>query len=285
MNKKLRKWFRGLTAGKAVHFLLALLWFGLTLFPLYFTVVSSLKLDNEIWDTMFQLPSIPQWENYFKAAETAGILSAIVNSVVISLGSVAIMIVCVMMSSYVIARRLIKRAKALNLYLLAALMIPLQGAIVPIVQMVGAVGGKNNFFVLMLIYVGLNISISSFILVGYIGGISREIDEAAAIDGCGPVKILYKIICPMLSPSLVACALFQFMWSCNDFMGPLLYVTTPRKYPMAIFVKLSMDSTSEGIQWNRILALSLISIIPQLLVFFAAQDSFIDGIAAGSVKG
>ena len=97
--------------------------------------------------------------------------------------------------------------------------------------------------------------------------------------------ILYKIICPMLSPSLVACALFQFMWSCNDFMGPLLYVTTPRKYPMAIFVKLSMDSTSEGIQWNRILALSLISIIPQLLVFFAAQDSFIDGIAAGSVKG
>ena len=168
MNKKLRKWFRGLTAGKAVHFLLALLWFGLTLFPLYFTVVSSLKLDNEIWDTMFQLPSIPQWENYFKAAETAGILSAIVNSVVISLGSVAIMIVCVMMSSYVIARRLIKRAKALNLYLLAALMIPLQGAIVPIVQMVGAVGGKNNFFVLMLIYVGLNISISSFILVGYL---------------------------------------------------------------------------------------------------------------------
>ena len=205
MNKKLRKWFRGLTAGKAVHFLLALLWFGLTLFPLYFTVVSSLKLDNEIWDTMFQLPSIPQWENYFKAAETAGILSAIVNSVVISLGSVAIMIVCVMMSSYVIARRLIKRAKALNLYLLAALMIPLQGAIVPIVQMVGAVGGKNNFFVLMLIYVGLNISISSFILVGYIGGISREIDEAAAIDGASAWQTLRYVKLPMLMPSITIC--------------------------------------------------------------------------------
>ena len=122
-------------------------------------------------------------------------------------------------------------------------------------------------------------------LVQFMRSIPHDLDEAAAIDGCGPVKILYKIICPMLSPSLVACALFQFMWSCNDFMGPLLYVTTPRKYPMAIFVKLSMDSTSEGIQWNRILALSLISIIPQLLVFFAAQDSFIDGIAAGSVKG
>lgn len=88
----------------------------------------------------------------------------------------------------------------------------------------------------------------------------------------------------MLSPSLVACGLFQFMWSCNDFMGPLLYVSTPRKYPMSIFVKLSMDADN-GFSWNRILALSLISIIPQLIVFFAAQDSFIDGIAAGSVKG
>ncbi len=60
---------------------------------------------------------------------------------------------------------------------------------------------------------------------------ARDLDEAAAIDGCAPVKILYKIICPMLSPSLVACALFQFMWSCNDFMGPLLYVTTPAQIP------------------------------------------------------
>ena len=122
-------------------------------------------------------------------------------------------------------------------------------------------------------------------LVQFMRNVPRDLDEAAAIDGCSSFQTLYKVIVPMLGPALVSCALFQFMWSCNDFMGPLLYVTTPRKYPMAIFVKLSMDSTSEGIQWNRILALSLISIIPQLLVFFAAQDSFIDGIAAGSVKG
>ena len=114
--------------------------------------------------------------------------------------------------------------------------------------------------------------------------IPHDLDEAAAIDGCGPVKILYKIIAPMLSPSLVACGLFQFMWSCNDYMGPLLYVQTPSKYPMSIFVKLSMDADS-GFNWNRILALSLISIIPQLVVFFCAQDAFIDGISAGAVKG
>ena len=92
-------------------------------------------------------------------------------------------------------------------------------------------------------------------LVQFMRSIPHDLDEAAAIDGCGPVKILYKIIAPMLSPSLVACGLFQFMWSCNDYMGPLLYVQTPSKYPMSIFVKLSMDADS-GFNWNRILALS-----------------------------
>ena len=76
----------------------------------------------------------------------------------------------------------------------------------------------------------------------------------------------------------------QFMWSCNDFMGPLLYVQTPAKYPMSLFVKLSMDGDT-GFAWNRILALSLISILPQLIVFFCAQDQFVEGISAGAVKG
>ena len=123
-----------------------------------------------------------------------------------------------------------------------------------------------------------------YVMKGFMDTIPKALDEAAAIDGCGPVKILYKIIAPMLSPSLVACGLFQFMWSCNDYMGPLLYVQTPSKYPMSIFVKLSMDADA-GFSWNRILALSLISIIPQLIVFFCAQDAFIDGISAGAVKG
>ena len=88
----------------------------------------------------------------------------------------------------------------------------------------------------------------------------------------------------MLQPAMVSCALFQFMWSSNDFMGPLLYVKSPALYPATIFVKLSMDA-DVGFDWNRILAVSLISIIPSLLVFFAAQNQFVDGISAGGVKG
>ena len=121
-------------------------------------------------------------------------------------------------------------------------------------------------------------------LIQFMRNVPRDLDEAAAIDGCSSFQTLYKVIVPMLGPALVSCALFQFMWSCNDFMGPLLYVSTPGKYPMSLFVKLSMDGDT-GFAWNKILALSLISILPQLIVFFCAQDQFVEGISAGAVKG
>lgn len=118
----------------------------------------------------------------------------------------------------------------------------------------------------------------------FLRGIPRELEEAAKIDGCNSLKTLWYVIVPMLKPSIISVALFQFMWSSNDFMGPLLYVNRPARYPASIFVKMSMDADS-GFDWNRVLASSLISIIPSLVVFFLAQDSFIDGIAAGGVKG
>lgn len=123
-----------------------------------------------------------------------------------------------------------------------------------------------------------------FMLIQFLRNIPRELEEAAKIDGCNSIKTLWYVIVPMLKPSIVSCALFQFMWSSNDFMGPLLYVNTPARYPASIFVKMSMDGDT-GFDWNRVLAMSLISIIPSLIVFFLAQDSFIDGIAAGGVKG
>ena len=121
-------------------------------------------------------------------------------------------------------------------------------------------------------------------LIQFARNIPKELEEAAKIDGCNAWQTLIKVDVPMLMPAIVSCALFQFMWSSNDFMGPLLYVKTPAKYPLAIFVKLSMDADN-GFEWNRVLAISLISIIPSLIVFFSAQNQFVEGISAGSVKG
>lgn len=123
-----------------------------------------------------------------------------------------------------------------------------------------------------------------FLLIQFLRSIPRDLDEAAKIDGCNTFQTLIKVIVPMLMPALVSVGLFQFMWSNNDFMGPLLYINTPARYPATIYVKLSMDADT-GFEWNRVLAVSLISIIPSLVVFFLAQKSFVDGISAGSLKG
>ena len=123
-----------------------------------------------------------------------------------------------------------------------------------------------------------------YMLIQFLRGIPRELEEAAEIDGCNVVQRLWFVIVPMLKPSIVSCALFQFMWASNDFMGPLIYVNTVAKYPVSIFLRMSMDA-DVGFEWNRVLAMSLIAIVPSLIVFFTAQDSFVEGIAAGGVKG
>lgn len=114
-------------------------------------------------------------------------------------------------------------------------------------------------------------------------GVPRELEEAAEIDGCNTFQTLCRVIVPMLKPSLVSCALFQFMWSSNDFQGPLIYVKTVSRYPASIFMKMSMDADA-GTAWNRVLVSSIIALLPTLIVFFLAQNEFVEGISAGGVK-
>ena len=262
------------------------------IYPLVWMVGATFKSNAEIFAGIGFLTASPTLQGYIDAVTQnyggdISIWRAFINTYSFVIPKVIFTVISSVIAAYGFSRFKFKGRDMLFGIMISTLFLPQVVLNVPQYLMYNSFGWINSPFYLPLWVPTLFATETYFVyqLVQFMRSIPHDLDEAAAIDGCGPVKILYKIIAPMLSPSLVACGLFQFMWSCNDFMGPLLYVTTPRKYPMAIFVKLSMDSTSEGIQWNRILALSLISIIPQLLVFFAAQDSFIDGIAAGSVKG
>ncbi|MCI8888151.1 MAG: carbohydrate ABC transporter permease [Hungatella sp.] len=123
-----------------------------------------------------------------------------------------------------------------------------------------------------------------FMMVQFMRSVPKELEEAAEIDGCNSLQRLILIMVPMVQPAVVSSALFQFMWSSNDFMGPLIYINSTRKFPAALGLRLFMD-TETGFQWNKVLALSIITILPSLIVFFLAQDQFVEGISAGGVKG
>ena len=261
------------------------------IYPLVWMVGATFKSNAEIFAGIGFLTANPTLQGYIDAVTQnyggdISIWRAFINTYSFVIPKVIFTVISSVIAAYGFSRFKFKGRDLLFGIMISTLFLPQVVLNVPQYLMYNSFGWVNSPFYLPLWVPTLFATETYFVyqLVQFMRSIPHDLDEAAAIDGCGPVKILYKIIAPMLSPSLVACGLFQFMWSCNDYMGPLLYVQTPSKYPMSIFVKLSMDADS-GFNWNRILALSLISIIPQLIVFFCAQDAFIDGISAGAVKG
>ena len=250
------------------------------IYPLLWMIGATFKSNAEIFSGIGFIPKNPTLEGY-KLAVTQNyggdinIWRAMLNTYSFVFPKVIFTVISSVIAAYGFSRFKFKGRDILFSIMISTLFLPQVVLNVPQYLLYNTFGWIDSPWYLPLWVPSLFATETYFVyqLVQFMRSIPHDLDEAAAIDGCGPVKTLYKIICPMLSPSLVACGLFQFMWSCNDF-----------KYPMSIFVKLSMDADN-GFSWNRILALSLISIIPQLIVFFAAQDSFIDGIAAGSVKG
>ena len=261
------------------------------IYPLVWMVGATFKSNAEIFAGIGFLTANPTLQGYIDAVTQnyggdISIWRAFINTYSFVIPKVIFTVISSVIAAYGFSRFKFKGRDMLFGIMISTLFLPQVVLNVPQYLMYNSFGWINSPFYLPLWVPTLFATETYFVyqLVQFMRSIPHDLDEAAAIDGCGPVKILYKIIAPMLSPSLVACGLFQFMWSCNDYMGPLLYVQTPSKYPMSIFVMLSMDADS-GFNWNRILALSLISIIPQLVVFFCAQDAFIDGISAGAVKG
>lgn len=261
------------------------------IYPLVWMVGATFKSNAEIFAGIGFLTANPTLQGYIDAVTQnyggdISIWRAFINTYSFVIPKVIFTVISSVIAAYGFSRFKFKGRDMLFGIMISTLFLPQVVLNVPQYLMYNSFGWINSPFYLPLWVPTLFATETYFVyqLVQFMRSIPHDLDEAAAIDGCGPVKILYKIIAPMLSPSLVACGLFQFMWSCNDFMGPLLYVSTPGKYPMSLFVKLSMDGDT-GFAWNRILALSLISILPQLIVFFCAQDQFVEGISAGAVKG
>jgi oligogalacturonide transport system permease protein len=123
-----------------------------------------------------------------------------------------------------------------------------------------------------------------FLLVQFLRGIPRDMEEAAQIDGCNALQMLWHIIVPLLKPAIISVIVFQFIWTMNDFMGPLIYLSTVEKYPVSLALKMSIGATEE-VEWASMIAISVVALVPSLLVFFMAQRHFIEGASSSGVKG
>lgn len=259
-------------------------------YPLLWMIGATFKDNVEIFSGIGLIPKNPTLDGYRNAMKGYGgdinIWRAMLNTYSYVIPKVVFTLISATITAYGFARFKFKGKGFLFAVLMSTLFLPQVVLNVPQFILFTKLGWVDSRFYLPLIVPTLFATDTYFVfmLIQFMRNIPKELEEAAKIDGCNAVKVLINVIVPMLMPALVSCALFQFMWSSNDFMGPLLYVKTPANYPAAIFVKLSMDA-DVGFEWSRVLATSLISIVPSLVVFFLAQDQFVEGIAAGGVKG
>ena len=272
-----------LTAGRVIYWSLAVIWFLLAAFPLYFTLISSVKEDSEIFSNYFVPTAAPQFKNFVTANAMSGIVRAIANSLVISVGSISIMLLLVIPLSYVVARKKIRYTRTVTLYFMAALMVPIQCAIVPIVQGVNLIHGQDNPLVLVMLYAGINMPMTFFIMTGAFSEISKELDESAAMDGCGLLQTIFRIIVPIAKPSIATCAIVAFLAVYNELA--LANVLISKKQFRTISVALLNFKGDFGTLYSIIFAAVLMCIVPTVLFYLFAQEKVEKGLSTGALKG
>ncbi|QHQ62180.1 ABC transporter permease subunit [Anaerocolumna sedimenticola] len=270
---------------------LVLLAVGLVMvYPMLWMVGASFKADNnEIFSSIGIIPrkfSLQAYIDGWHSTEYT-FLTYLFNTYKIVLPKVLGTVISATITAYGFARFQFKGKKLFYAILLSTLFLPQVVLNIPqylLFREMGWLTPALSYFPLVIPAFFASDTYFVFMLVQFLRGIPRELEEAAKIDGCNTLQTLWYIICPVLKPSIVSAALFQFMWSSNDFMGPLIYVKTVAKYPASLGLRLSMDA-EVGFEWNKVLAMSIVTIIPSLIVFFAAQKQFVEGVTAGSVKG
>ena len=167
--------------------------------------------------------------------------------------------------------------------LLLTMMLPSQVTVVPQYILFNKLGLVDSYVPLILPHFFGGGAFFIFLIVQFIRGIPRELDEAAQIDGASVYGIFFRIIAPLIKPALVTVAIFTFLWSWDDFFSQLLYLNSVEKFTVGLGLRMFIDQFE--VQWGQLLAMSLLSVIPSAIVFFVAQKHFVEGIATTGIKG
>lgn len=257
------------------------------LYPLIWLIGASFKTNSEIFSGIGFIPSEPTLEGYRKGWETSTPYTFgrfFWNTFLIILPKTVFTAISCALVAYGFARFEFPFKKILFASLIATLLLPNVVTRIPQYILFRDLGWLDTYLPLWVPSAFAGDAFFVFMLVQFLRAIPRDMEEAARVDGATSLQTLIYIVVPMLMPALISVMLFQFMWTMNDFLGPLIYLSSVEKFPVSLALKLSIDTT-EAFDWNRILAMSVLALLPALIVFFIAQKYFIEGISAGGVKG
>lgn len=258
------------------------------LYPVLWLFGASFKTNNEIFTSLNFIPSSIDFTPYAKGWKTGTeytFATYFKNTFLLVIPKIIFCLVSSTLTAYGFARFEFQFKPVLFSLLMATMFLPAVVTRIPLYLFWKQLGLLNTYVPLAANTVFANEPFFVFMLIQFMRSIPRDLDEAATIDGCTSLEVLVRVLLPAMKPSLVSCLIFQFVWSFNDFLGPLIYISSVRKYPVALALKMSIDASSGIVEWNQILAMSIIALLPPLMLFFAAQKYFVEGVTSSGIKG
>ncbi|MFV0352935.1 MAG: carbohydrate ABC transporter permease [Oscillospiraceae bacterium] len=271
------------TVGKGICYLFAVFWGIMTIFPLFITFLSSVKNNEGITLGMFKWPDAFLWSNYITAFEKANIGRAVLNSIFVALTSTVIVCLVGMLAAYVLTRKKFKLKGLIYSLFIVGVMVPVHCTIIPISTLGTRTGGMNSYWFLILVYVAFNLSQAIFLFTGYLNGISREMDEAAIIDGCNDTQLLFRILMPMSVPIISTEAILAFIYGYGELIFSMVLLTNEKKYT----ISRAMLAFSGGYQTQLgpIFACIIVAVLPMIILYILFHERVQSGMLAGAIKG
>ena len=274
--------------GKQYVVILLLSLFGIIfVYPLLWMLSASFKPNQEVFTSLSLIPSEFIWDAYAKGWKGIGsnnFSRFFMNTFVLVIPVVVFTALSSMLVAYGFARFIFPLKRLLFALMISTLMLPDAVIMIPRYILFRNFGWLDSY---LPFYVPALLAVNAFfiyLLVQFFRGIPRDLDEAAVIDGAGSFRILTKVLAPLAKPALFSVCIFQFIWTWNEFFNALIFINSVSKYPVALGLRMTLDNEG-AVNWNQVMAMSVVTIVPCIVVFFLAQKHFVEGITTTGLKG
>ena len=254
--------------------------------PLFIVLMNSFKKKAFINLEPFSLPSEKTFigpENYLNAVDKYGFLQAVIWTVVITVGSVLVILLCTSMFAWYITRVKSSTTKLLYLLCVFSMVVPFQMVMFTLSLVTDRLR-LNTPWGLVIIYLGFGAGLAVFMFCGFVKSIPIEIEEAAMIDGCSPLRTFFSVVLPIMKPTYISVGILETMWIWNDFLLPYLTLDLNKFSTIPITIQ-RMQGSYGRVDMGAIMASLVMAIIPIVVFYLSCQKYIIKGVAAGAVKG
>ena len=257
----------------------ALFW----LFPLFMALLNSFKTTGELLTNVLSFPQVPQFKNYATTFEKMNYLRSLINTIIIAGIGVGLMVIFSAMAGWKLCRTKTKLSNFLFGLFVFSMLIPFSSIMIPMYKVLNGLGLDNSIIGLAFVYVGLGVSMAIFLYHGFVKGIPKQLEEAAAIDGCNQLQTFFLVVFPLLKPVTMTVVITNVLWIWNDFLLPLIVLSDSKNYTLLLSTNVFYGQYSND--WTSILCALILSAIPAIIFYAFFQKQILKGISEGALKG